>query len=148
MASKVEIRDNRELRRVEALDEDGQVAGFAAYQISVEGDTFDFQHTEVDERFEGEGIGSELAAGVMEFAREEGVKILPSCSFIRHYMSEHEDTHDLLAGEASLAEDDGAGSGDGEDDSDAPDLDSPDAGPADAKAAGSGGAADEESSRS
>ena len=74
-STKVEIRDNRELRRVEAIDGDGEVAGFADYQISVDGQTFDFTHTEVDERFAGQGIGSQLAAGVVEFARSEGITI-------------------------------------------------------------------------
>lgn len=107
--TEVEVRDNRELRRVEALlprdgaddgsdDGEREVAGFSEYQIGVDG-TFDFTHTEVDERFEGEGIGSRLAAGVMDFARQEGVRIRPSCSFIRSYMERHEETHDLLAGE-------------------------------------------------
>ena len=110
-STKVEIRDNRELRRIEALDEDGQVAGFAQYQISVDGNTFDFTHTEVDERFEGEGIGTRLASGVMDFLREEGAKIAPSCSFIRGYMEKNEDTHDLLADDASLdSEDEGGAS--------------------------------------
>ena len=156
-STKVEIRDNRELRRVEALDGDGQVAGFAQYQISVDGSTFDFNHTEVDERYEGQGVGSKLAAGVMEFARGEGVAIKPSCSFIRSYMDKHEDTNDLRAPEPTDEQDDDE-SGDvpdaadrsddqDEDDDDDEDEDSPDAGPADAKAAGSGGATDEEDSR-
>jgi predicted GNAT family acetyltransferase len=183
-STKVEIRDNRELRRVEALDGDGQVAGFAQYQISVDGSTFDFNHTEVDERYEGQGIGSQLAAGVMEFARGEGITIEPSCSFIRSYMDKHEETNDLRAPEPSDESDednednedgddsDGQSDGqsddqsnekddedqdqddqgdqddeDGEDEDDSVDEDSPDAGPADAKAAGSGGATDEEDSR-
>ena len=148
-STEVEIRDNRELRRVEALDPDGEVAGFADYQISVDGDTFDFHHTEVDERFEGQGIGSRLAAGVMEFARSEGVKIVASCSFLDDYMEKNDETHDLRAPEPSGEADDDTDDTDDTDDSDddAPDEDSPDAGPADAKAAGSGGATEEEDSR-
>ena len=97
MASTVEVRDNRELRRVEALTEDGEVAGFAEYRISVDGTTFDFTHTEVDDRFEGQGVGSRLAAGVMDFVRGENAKIVPTCSFIRSYMKKHEETQELRA---------------------------------------------------
>ena len=166
-STKVEIRDNRELRRVEALAEDGQVAGFAEYQISVDGDTFDFDHTEVDERFEGEGIGSQLAAGVMEFVRAEGGRIIPTCSFLRSWMEDHEDTQDLLAEDASRDEDETEAPQDETaghvDETQAPqqesegdedeteghedDEDSPEAGPADAKAAGAGGAAEETNER-
>jgi uncharacterized protein len=107
-STEVDVRDNRELRRVEALlapdgEEDGsaEVAGFAEYRIGVDG-TFEFTHTEVDDRFEGQGVGGRLAAGVMDLVRTEGVKIQPTCSFIRSYMQRHEETHDLLADGASL----------------------------------------------
>ena len=163
-STKVEIRDNREMRRVEAIDGEGQVAGYAAYQISVDGQTFDFQHTEVDERFTGQGIGTQLAAGVMEFARSEGITITPTCTFIQSYMDEHEETNDLRTPEPSDEpdEDDDDDRSEQPDDQDtsededqdedqdedaSADEDSPDAGPADAKAAGSGGATDEEASR-
>jgi predicted GNAT family acetyltransferase len=104
-STKVEVRDNRELRRVEAVDGDGEIAGFADYQISVDGDSFEFTHTEVDERFEGQGIGSQLAAGVMDFVRGEGATIVPTCSFLRSYMEKHEDSQDLLVDGASLGDD-------------------------------------------
>ena len=38
-------------------------------------------------------------------AIDEGFRILPSCSFIRGYMREHEETHELLAPGARLEED-------------------------------------------
>lgn len=133
-STEVEIRDNRELRRVEAVDGDGEVAGFADYTIGVDGDTFDFTHTEVDDRFEGQGVGSRLAAGVLDFVRSEGATITPTCSFIRSYMKRHEDSHDLLAEGASL----------GGQDEDRKDEDSSQTGPADAKAAGAGGSAEDE----
>lgn len=101
-STKVEIKDNRELRRVEALNEDGEVTGFAQYRIEEEDKTFDFTHTEVDERFQGQGVATDIAAGVVDFARDSGVKIIPSCSLIRSWMAEHEESHDVLAEQASL----------------------------------------------
>jgi predicted GNAT family acetyltransferase len=162
-STKVEVRDNRELRRVEALDKDGEVAGWAEYQIGLDGSTFDFTHTEVDERFEGQGIGTQLAAGIMELLRSENARIIPTCSFLRHYMDKNEDTQDLRAepepdedegqedqdgaesGDAAPQEPDDShdGSHDGSNDGSNDEEDSPQAGPADAKAAGSGGAAEE-----
>jgi hypothetical protein len=103
-APTVVVSDNRDLRRLEARLEDGDVAGFAEYRVNAD-DTFEFFHTEVDERFSGQGIGSRLVAGVMDFLREDQAKIVPTCDFIRHYMREHEDTHDLVADGASLEED-------------------------------------------
>lgn len=95
-STEVDIRDNRELRRVEAVSQEGEVAGFAEYRIH-DGDVFEFTHTEVDERFEGQGIGSRLAAGVLDFVRDESATIVPTCSFIRSYLDKHEESQDLLA---------------------------------------------------
>jgi predicted GNAT family acetyltransferase len=101
----VDIRDNRDLRRVEAVLEDDDVAGYSEYKVNDDG-TLVFVHTQVDERFSGEGIGSRLVAGVMDFVRENDVRIHPDCEFVAAFMREHEETHDLLAEGASLDEDD------------------------------------------
>jgi predicted GNAT family acetyltransferase len=87
--------------RIEAVLEDGEVAGYSQYRV-VREDTWSFFHTEVDDRYEGQGIGSQLAAGVMDFLREHDLLIVPTCPFLRSYMAGHEDTHDLLAPGASL----------------------------------------------
>jgi len=97
----VEVRDNRDLRRVEAQLEDGDVAGFAQYQLGPDG-SLTFFHTEVDDRFEGQGIGSRLVSGVMDVLRDNDLRIVPRCSFIRGYMRKHPETHDLLVEGTSL----------------------------------------------
>jgi len=95
-------RNNPELTRVEALV-DGRVVGFSEYHVEKDG-TLCFFHTEVDDDREGQGIGSQLAAGVVEVARQENVKIIPECSFIRSYLQRHEDTQDVVAEGASLTD--------------------------------------------
>lgn len=95
-------RNNPDLTRVEALV-DGRVVGFSEYHVEDDG-TLCFFHTEVDDDREGQGIGSQLAAGVVEVARAEGVRIIPECSFIRSYLRRHEDTQDVVAEGASLTE--------------------------------------------
>ena len=101
----VTIQDNPEQHRLEAVLEDGTLAGFSEYRRRGQSSTYSFIHTVVDDAFEGQGIGGQLARGVMDFARDNGVKILPSCTFIRSYMREHEETHDLLAKGARLEPD-------------------------------------------
>ncbi|WP_148573254.1 GNAT family N-acetyltransferase [Nocardioides caldifontis] len=100
----VEIRHDREAHRVEAVLEDGRVAGFAEYRPRT-GTVHSFTHTEVGDEFEGQGIGSQLARGVVQTARDEGFRILPSCSFLRGYLRGHEELQDVLAPGARLEPD-------------------------------------------
>jgi predicted GNAT family acetyltransferase len=97
----ITIRHDPEQHRLEAVLEDGEVAGYSQYHV-VRDDIWSFFHTEVDDRFEGQGIGSRLAGGVMDFLRDHGLRIVPRCHFLRSYMAGHEETHDLLAPGASL----------------------------------------------
>jgi predicted GNAT family acetyltransferase len=90
----VTIRDNPERHRFEAVDESGVVAGFAAYRRS--GDAVVLTHTEVDDAFEGHGVGSRLARGALDALREEGIRVVPSCPFISAYIQDHEEYADLV----------------------------------------------------
>lgn len=109
MTTSVTIKDHRDLRRLEAQVDEDDVAGFARYEIGIDG-TFDFFYTEVDERFDGQGVGGQLATGVVEFARSEGIKIRPTCDFLKSYLDKHEEARDVVAPA---------------DDADAPDTDQP-----------------------
>jgi uncharacterized protein len=73
---------------------DGDEAGFAAYRVS--GDVVTFTHTEVDERFEGHGIGSHLAQAALDDVRKQGKRVRPLCPFIARYIREHGDYADLV----------------------------------------------------
>ena len=76
------------------LEANGATA-LAAY--SRDGDTLTFTHTEVPEELEGQGIGTKLIEGALSQARDQGLKIVPVCSFVRHYVDTHPETQDLLA---------------------------------------------------
>jgi len=73
---------------------DGQVAGFAAYH-SV-GDNLDFTHTEIDDRFEGRGLGSILIRAALEATRERGMGVLPHCPFVRSFIERHPEYIELV----------------------------------------------------
>jgi hypothetical protein len=76
------------------LTVDGHKA-LAAY--SLEGEVISFTHTEVPSELEGQGVGSRLIEGALEQVREEGLKVVPLCSFVRHYIETHAEAQDLLA---------------------------------------------------
>jgi uncharacterized protein len=90
----ITVRDNPEHHRFEAVDESGVVAGFAAYRRS--GDAVVLTHTEVDDAFEGHGVGSRLARGALDALRSQGVRVVPSCPFIGSYIEAHPEYADLV----------------------------------------------------
>jgi predicted GNAT family acetyltransferase len=90
----VQVTDNPGESRFEARV-DGDVAGFAAYDKA--DDRIVFTHTEVDDAFEGQGVGSALARGALDAVRAEGGhRVVPQCSFIRGWIDKHPDYQDLV----------------------------------------------------
>jgi len=87
------VRDNTEKSRYEALDESGVVAGFAAYARS-EGQ-IEFVHTEVDDAFEGHGVGSTLVRAALDDVRTTDLRVVASCPFVKAWIANHPDYEDL-----------------------------------------------------
>jgi hypothetical protein len=87
------IRDEPRKHRFEIVV-GGQVAGFTRY--TREGDALALVHTEVDEAFEGQGVGSRLVAGTLAEMRRRGADVLPYCPFVRSYLKHHPEWQDLV----------------------------------------------------
>ena len=92
----VDIADNPGASRYE-IRVDGEVAGFARYERR-EGVTA-FVHTEIDDRFEGQGLASKLIEHALDDSRRRDVHVEPICPFVRRYIGEHEEYQDLVAPE-------------------------------------------------
>jgi predicted GNAT family acetyltransferase len=88
------VADVPDRRRFEARIGD-ELAGFSEYTL---GDgTIVFTHTQVDDAFEGRGVGGALARGALDSARERGLAVVPRCPFIRGWIERHPDYADLVA---------------------------------------------------
>jgi uncharacterized protein len=75
---------------------DGALAGFAAYRIV--GGNQVFTHTEVDDPFEGQGVGGALARGALDDVRARGAHdVVAMCPFIAAWIERHPDYQDLIA---------------------------------------------------
>lgn len=90
-----EIRNNPDLGRYEILV-DGEPAGFAEYRLG-SGGTVVFTHTEVNSKYEGQGVGSDLASGALDDVRAKGGSVRPLCPFIKRYIDRHPEYKDLVA---------------------------------------------------
>ena len=88
-----DARNNEAAHRYE-LEVDGELA-VAEYRLQP--GRIIFTHTEVPDALEGRGIGSKLVRAALDDARARGLKVVPTCPFVKHYISRHPDTRDLLA---------------------------------------------------
>jgi predicted GNAT family acetyltransferase len=72
-----------------------ELAGVAVF--SLRDGIIEFQHTEVDDAFEGHGVGSALARGALDDVRREGTRtVVATCPFIAEWIERHPDYTDLL----------------------------------------------------
>jgi predicted GNAT family acetyltransferase len=59
-------------------------------------DAIVFVHTEVPEKLEGRGLGKQVAQAGLDFARSEGLKVVPICPFIAGYIKRHQEYLDIV----------------------------------------------------
>lgn len=57
---------------------------------------YDLVHTFVSPDLRGGGLASRLAKFAIEHARQDGHKIIPTCSYIATYMQRHPEDNDVL----------------------------------------------------
>ena len=88
------VRDNPDRLRYEVFDDDGALAGFAQYVLR--SGRIIFVHTEIDDAYEGKGLGSQLAAEALDDVRRRGHLVVPLCPFIANYIEQHPEYAGLL----------------------------------------------------
>ena len=86
------FRDNPAKQQYELSTQAG--TALAAYDLR-EG-VIAFTHTEVPPEMEGQGIGGKLVGAALEDVRQRGLKVLPFCSFVKHFIDTHPEAQDLL----------------------------------------------------
>jgi predicted GNAT family acetyltransferase len=91
--SDIEVADNRAKRRYE-VTVDGEIAG-ASYYRDADGVRI-VTHTEVEDEFEGQGVGSRLIAGALDDIRARGLRVTPLCRFAAAYIERHPEYGDLV----------------------------------------------------
>lgn len=89
----ITIADNADGHRYE-IRGDGELAGFLTYRSQPE--LIELVHTEIDEEFEGRGLGSQLISFALGDARERGLAVLPFCPFVNDYIQRHRQYVELV----------------------------------------------------
>src|SRR5262245_30650845 len=94
-AAAIAVQDAPERHRYE-VTVDGELAGFAVYEDRADGVRV-FTHTEVDDAYEGRGVGSALARGALDDVRASGGRLVARCPFIAAFIRRHDEYADLVA---------------------------------------------------
>jgi predicted GNAT family acetyltransferase len=91
--ARIVVSDAPERDRFE-VTVDGELAGFIDYR-SRRG-LLALTHTEVEDRFEGRGLGGRLARFALDQAREQGLAVLPFCPFVNEWIRRHPGYEELV----------------------------------------------------
>jgi hypothetical protein len=93
MAPTIEVADRSALKRYE-IRVDGELAGITQYRARP--GRIEFVHTEVEDKFEGQGLGARLISFALADARSQGLEVIPFCPFVRSYIERHPEYVDLV----------------------------------------------------
>lgn len=72
----------------------GQVA-FLEYHR--EGKKIFFTHTEAPEELQGTGAAAKLVEMSLQCSKDNGLTVVPSCSYVAHYINNHPEWNDILS---------------------------------------------------
>ncbi|HTE23526.1 GNAT family N-acetyltransferase [Flavitalea sp.] len=74
---------------------EGNRVGEMHYRMSGQ-DKMIIDHTEVDEKMEGHGIGKSLLEALVEYVREKKIKVIPRCTFAQATFQKMKEWQDVL----------------------------------------------------
>jgi predicted GNAT family acetyltransferase len=87
---------NDEARNRYEIRVDDEVVGFISYRTAGHG--LAMVHAEVPQEWEGQGVGSMLAAGALDDVRARGLRVRPDCPFVADFIDKHPEYADLKMG--------------------------------------------------
>lgn len=83
MSTEPTVTHNEQKRSFEAFV-DGHRAHLDYRQV--DDGTLDFHHTFVPDELRGQGLAAVVTAAALEYARQNGFRVIPSCSYVEVYM--------------------------------------------------------------
>lgn len=86
-----DIRHNEAAHRFEAET----AAGPAMLEYRLFPGGIDLAHTRVPLEAENQGVGSALARAALDWARQEGLRVEPTCQFVAAFLRRHPEYDDV-----------------------------------------------------
>jgi uncharacterized protein len=75
---------------------DDRVAAFADYFQLGDGHAVELPHTVTHPEFRGQGLAAKLITHVLDDLRASNQKVVPTCSYVSHFIKSHPEHQDLL----------------------------------------------------
>jgi predicted GNAT family acetyltransferase len=87
----VQHRDNN--KRFTARTDSG--LAYVSYERPDER-TIDLQHTVVPEADRGQGVGAALVKSAVDYARQNGLRVVATCPFVKAWLEKHPDQQHVV----------------------------------------------------
>ncbi|MDV6170291.1 GNAT family N-acetyltransferase [Flavobacterium sp. DG1-102-2] len=71
--------------------------GIAFVEYYREGEKIFLTHTETPEQLRGKGIAGRLIERTLQCIKDNGLTLVPLCSFVANYINEHDEWNDILS---------------------------------------------------
>jgi predicted GNAT family acetyltransferase len=72
-------------------------SGTSFLEFYREGEKIYLTHTETPEELRGKGLAAELVKQTLQCAKDNGLTVVPSCSYVLHYVNEHPEWRGVLS---------------------------------------------------
>jgi hypothetical protein len=93
MEKKLTVRHESPAQRF-AVRLDDQIA-YLSYEDTGEG-VLDFAHVYVPPEYRSQGIAAEITRAALQYARENGYSIIPTCPYVSDYLRRHREYEDIV----------------------------------------------------
>ena len=93
MSDTYTVTNNTKAHRFE-VEIEGELAVLEYHETPT---VVDLHHTEVPPALEGRGVGGALARAGLEYAKQLGKQVVPTCPFVRTYIARHPEWIDIVA---------------------------------------------------
>lgn len=67
------------------------------YRITSDPKVWDFNHTYTAPELRGQGIAGKITRYAMEYARVNGIKVIPGCPYVKEFVKNHPEYGDVVA---------------------------------------------------
>ncbi len=66
-------------------------------EYTMDGDILNFHHTFTDPALRGKGLAAQVVRAALEFAKENNLEVIPTCSYVQSFIAKNDEYKELVA---------------------------------------------------